>query len=72
MKTYQMAMLPGMAMTWYLVQLVVTSAALPSTVSSTAPYSAVPHTQWPAISPSPCLRSSYQNSSLPMYRMIEW
>ena len=57
MNTIQMTMLPGIAATWYLVQLFVTSAALPRTVKSTAPYIAVPHTQWPATRPSPCTPS---------------
>jgi hypothetical protein len=48
MKTIQMTMLPGMPMTWYFVQLLVTRAALPSTVRSTAPYMAVPQTHLPA------------------------
>lgn len=45
MKAHQMSMLPGTAITSYLVQLFVISAALPSTVSKTAPYMAVPQTQ---------------------------
>lgn len=72
MKPYQISMLPGMAMTWYLVQLLVTSDALPRAVISTAPYMAVPQTQWPAIRPSACTPSLGQNSSPPMYRMMEW
>lgn len=53
MKPSQITMLPGMARKVYLVQMLVTSAALPSTVPSTAVYSAVPQTQWPATLPSP-------------------
>ena len=55
--TSQMAMLPGMAMTWYFVQLLVTSAALPRTVSSTAPYMALPQTHLPAGMLSRCTPS---------------
>lgn len=44
-KASQIAMLPGMARKVYLVQILVTSAAFPSTVARTAVYKAVPHTQ---------------------------
>lgn len=63
MKASQITILPGIARNVYLVHMLVTSAALPSTVAKTAVYSAVPHTQWPAILPSPCGRSQYQISS---------
>ena len=65
-KTTQMAMLPGMAIMWYLVQLLVTSAALPSTVRRTAPYIAEPQTQWPETNPSFCGPSWIQNRLPPM------
>ena len=45
MKPIQNAILPGIAMTWYLVQVFVTSAAFPRTVARTAVYNAVPQTQ---------------------------
>lgn len=48
----QTARLPGMAMTVHFVQMFVISAALPSTVTRPAVYSAVPQTQWPATFPS--------------------
>lgn len=44
MKIIQIIMLPGIAITWYLVQMFVTKPALPSTVARTAVYNAVPHT----------------------------
>lgn len=53
MKASQIAMLPGIARNVYLVQILVTNAAFPSTVARTAVYRAVPHTQWPAVLPSP-------------------
>jgi hypothetical protein len=68
----QMSRLPGMAMTVYLVQMLVISAALPSTVTSAAVYSAVPHTQWPATVPSGRTPSRGQRSTLTPYRMREW
>lgn len=63
MKAIQKAIEPGIAITWYFVQLFVTSPALPSTVSRTAPYIPVPHTQWPAVFPSPWIRSHGQSST---------
>lgn len=60
MKPIQIAMLPGMAMTWYLVQMFVTKAAFPRTVARTEVYNAVPQTQCPAICPLPIGRSRYQ------------
>ncbi len=62
-KTIQITILPGMAMTWYLVQMFVTSAAFPKTVARTAVYSAVPQTQCPAVLPSLWGRSSHQINS---------
>jgi len=51
-KMNQMAILPGIAMTVYLVQMLVMSAAFASTVTRPAVYMAVPQTQWPAVVPS--------------------
>jgi hypothetical protein len=72
MKTYQMAMLPGIAMTWYLVQLLVVRAALPRTVARTAAYRAVPHNHLLPVVPSLRMMSPYQMSSEPTYRTSEW
>ena len=44
-KMNQIAILPGMAMTVYLVQILVIKAAFASTVTRPAVYMAVPHTQ---------------------------
>lgn len=68
----QINMLPGMAITWYFVQMLVTKAAFPSTVARTAVYKAVPHTQCPAVFPSLCGRSFHQMASEQIYKIKEW
>lgn len=64
-------MLPGMAKTVYFVQMLVTSAAFPSTVARPAVYNAAPQTQWPATLPSLCGRSHRKMAWETQYRMSE-
>ena len=63
---------PGMASTVYLVQMLVISDALPSTVVSTEVYKASPQTQWPPVVPSPRGISQEQMSCENIYRINEW
>jgi len=71
-KMIQINILPGIAITWYLVQMFVTSAAFPNTVARTAVYRAVPQTQCPAVLPSLWGRSFHQINSEAIYSISEW